>query len=106
MSVVDIIESRVLGAVRFMDSTTQTMIKRLLRVESDEATLYRNRSSYYVIRTATGLEAHTESFSSPPNSPPVGSVEVNIDVADPLNRYYPVILTLSISKKTIACLVP
>jgi len=80
-------ERRVLGAVRFIDATTQTRILEPLAVRAEGARIVRNRSAHYVIFAAPGLAAHTQSFMSPPSEPALASVAITLEVADPAGRY-------------------
>jgi hypothetical protein len=81
------VDLRVVGAVRFLDATTKVPVQTLLQVESDVASLYRNRSGLYILRSAIGLEAHNDSFEQPPATPAIGSVSVALTVSDPQGEY-------------------
>jgi hypothetical protein len=87
------VEQRVLGAIRWTDAVTQSVIAHPLRVRSAKASFTRNLSGLSVIIAATGLEKYTETFVLP--TPPAADVEpaVPIDlegtVEDPSGRYLP-----------------
>lgn len=83
----ELVERRVLGAVRFVDAATGSRVIDPLSVRAEGARFVRNRSNHYVIFDAPGLEEHTDSFESPPNTPPLSSVVVTLEVADPGGRY-------------------
>jgi hypothetical protein len=81
------VDRRVLGAVRFLDATTQLKIADGLRVQAETATLRINGSGLFVIWSAQGLEAHEDAFESPPAAPAVGNVQVVLTVFDTASRY-------------------
>lgn len=81
------IETRVLGAVRFVDSTTGLRITSPLSVRADGLSFTRNRSGHYVIASAVGLEAHTKVFEKPPAEPELGKLTFNLTVDDPTRLY-------------------
>jgi hypothetical protein len=85
----ELIEHRVLGAVRFVHAVTGGKVADGLVVRSETAVLRRNRSGLWVIWNAPGLEAHTEVFDQPPDLPALGSVTFSLTVSDPLRRYLP-----------------
>lgn len=80
------LDRRVLGAVRFVDAVTGQPVTERLVVEAEGVRWIRNRHDAWVMASAPGLEAHTESFAAPPSTP-VGSVPVQIEVRDPARRY-------------------
>lgn len=94
----EVIESRVLGAVKFLDNPTQAVVTRLLNVSANDTSFIRNRSHHYVINNAPGLADHTTSFMAPPATPPLGSVAVHITVSDPVKRYLPRIVTVNLPR--------
>lgn len=98
MSLREVIDSRVLGAFRLIDNPTQAVIKRPLNVSATDTSFIRNRSHHYVISKTAGLEHHTEAFSEPPPSPPLGDVDLDINVHDPVHRYLPRITTISLPR--------
>ncbi len=82
-------ERRILGAMRCVDRATGFILKRPFNVTSGDATLIRNRSNLYVIKTALGLETHTETFAKAPLLPVLGSISIKVQVDDPLHKYLP-----------------
>ena len=86
---VELVEKRVLGALRFRDRATGRVLTRPMILSAAGATFVQNRSHYYVITGAPGLAAHTEAFDSAPTAPPLGDVRVTVEVHDPLHRYLP-----------------
>jgi hypothetical protein len=83
----ELLDRRVLGAVRFQDAATNTRIVEGLVVESPQADLRKNRSGLWVLWNVAGLEAHTLAFDSPPAAPPLSSVSVELTVSDASGRY-------------------
>lgn len=82
-------ESRVLGALRFVDANTRVALAGPLQVEVPTARLRRNRSGLHVIVQAQALAAHEAAFLQPPALPALGSVALNASVRDPLGHYLP-----------------
>jgi hypothetical protein len=83
----ELLDRRILGAVRFLDAATHARIEAGLKVESPHADVRKNRSNLWVLWNATGLEAHTISFDHPPTVPPVASVAVELTVSDGSGTY-------------------
>lgn len=81
------IDRRVLGAVRFIDSTTGLAVTSNLNVNADGLKFVRNLSGHYVIASASGLEAHEGAFEKPPADPALGSLPFQISVDDPSRKY-------------------
>lgn len=89
VNIVEVIDRRVLGAMRFVDRATGTILKRPIDVSADNVDFIRNRSNHYVFARVPGLENHTHAFEEPPDSPPLNSVVVTVQAEDPLNHYLP-----------------
>jgi hypothetical protein len=85
--VIELVERRVLGAVRFVDAGTALPIRAPLVVEAPGVRWLRNRAGAWVIAAAPGLEAHADAFATPPAEPPVESVAVELSIDDPARRY-------------------
>jgi hypothetical protein len=87
----EILQRRVLGAVRFTDITTNTPVRRLLTVTSDKLAFVRNLTGDYVITGAADpdLSLHINSFRDVPALPAVGARSFSAAVKDPLNVYLP-----------------
>jgi hypothetical protein len=83
------IDRRVLGAIRLMDSPSQTVIRRPMILSANGVHFFRNRSGSYVIESAPGLEHHITQFEKPPEDPPLGDVELDITLFDPSGYYLP-----------------
>jgi hypothetical protein len=94
----ELFDTRVLGAVRFVDNATQGLISDGLAVSSPQGDLRKNRSGLWVIWNAVGLEAHTAVFDAPPAAPPVGSVAMPLTVTDQTGRYLPRNATLALPR--------
>jgi len=84
----EVFDTRVLGAVRFVDSATQSQVSDGLSVEST-GDLRPNRSGLWVIWNAPGLADHTTVFLAPPAAPAAGSVDLPLSVKDLSGRYLP-----------------
>jgi hypothetical protein len=98
MSLHEVIDTRVLGAMRLMDAPTGAVIRRPLVVSSVDAKFIRNRSYHYVVTAAVGLEHHTAAFEQPPPLPDVGDIQVGVQVRDLMQRYLPRLLTLALPR--------
>ena len=94
----ELVDRRVLGAVRFLDATTLSAVTHGLRVESPDALMRPNRSGLWVIWNAKGLEPHTDAFDEPPAVPPIGSVAIALTVADLSARYLARSATISLPR--------
>lgn len=87
----ELLDARILGAVRFVDALLGTPVVGPLSVTAaDGVRVIRNRSGLYVIASAPGAAAFTAVFDAPaPAIPATGSVVVKLNVADPAGRYLP-----------------
>ncbi len=85
----DTFDTRVLGAIRIVDGATRAPVVRglTLTAVTQGVRLWRNRRGEAVIAAAPGLAEHTTVFEAPPDAPPLGSVAVEIEIADPAGRY-------------------
>lgn len=86
---VDVIERRILGAVRFLDRAAGFMLERPINITSEQVEFVRNRSNHYVVTRAPGFESYVESFRPMPTTPAPLSVLVTAEVNDPLREYLP-----------------
>jgi hypothetical protein len=85
---VERMDSRVLGAVRFVDAVTGRRIESPLEVAAPGAALLRNRSGAFVVTAAPGLTSHVTEFAAPPDPPPAfGGAPITLSVRDPGGRY-------------------
>ncbi|HEU0016092.1 MAG TPA: hypothetical protein VFQ45_20610 [Longimicrobium sp.] len=94
----DLVDRRVLGAVRFVDAVTGDTVEGPLRVAAPGVRWTRNRRGWWVVAGAPGLEAHTGVFPTPPAQPPLGSVPVVLTVEDGAGRYLPRRYTLALPR--------
>jgi hypothetical protein len=84
------VESRIVGAIRFVDTVTRTPIPNDgFQVTAQGVRFLRNRSGLRVIYQAPGFDAYAASFESPPLAPAVGSVNLVIAISDPAQFYLP-----------------
>ncbi len=86
---VDVIEKRILGAVRFLDRAAGFMLERPVDITSEQVEFVRNRSNHYVVTRAPGFDTYVESFRPMPTTPAPLSVLVTAEVNDPLREYLP-----------------
>jgi hypothetical protein len=98
MQVPDIIDRRVLGALRLVDHTTEALIRRPLQISADNVRFIQNLSSFYVISDAPGLNSHLTEFDSPPSEPAIGSVQISVNVADKQGTYLPRLMTIELPR--------
>jgi hypothetical protein len=85
----ELLDRRVLGAVRYVDATTGLPIRRQLDVGGLGIRVMRNVRGLYVLCEAPELALHTTTFQDPPKSPTVGGLAVTMSVADPIGRFLP-----------------
>lgn len=83
------IDRRVLGAVSFVDATTNLRILSPLAVQAEGVKLLRNQRGLYIIASARGLEAYSLSFKEQPATVALGSVEVALNIVDHGLEYLP-----------------
>jgi hypothetical protein len=82
------VDRRVLGAVRFVDVTTGLPVDAPLVVRAAGVGTLRTPRGYYVITRAPGLGAHEGAFDAPPATPALASVAVELTVTDRAERRY------------------
>lgn len=89
----EVLDTRVLGAVRWVDAVTGAPIALALTVRGPGLRFTRNLSGLTVITHAAGLEAYTRTFDlgtlPPGETVPTGDVTVTADVEDPSGTYLP-----------------
>jgi hypothetical protein len=87
----EILSSRVLGAIRFIDAATGSTIDRPLRLRASKLTFRRNRKGSYVIVDADddGLRRHIAAFAVAPGAPTASSLTFDVAVEDPLGDFLP-----------------
>ncbi len=98
MKVPDLIDRRVLGALRIVDHPTAALIRRPLRVTADNVKFIRNLSAYYVVSAAPGLVAHITEFEAPPSEPEAGSVSITVRIEDRHQTYLPRLTTIELPR--------
>ena len=98
MRVPDTIDRRVLGALRFIDHTTEALIQRPLQVTAENVRFIRNLSSFYVVSAAPGLASHLTEFESPPSEPALGSVQISVSIDDRQQTYLPRLMTIDLPR--------
>lgn len=84
--VVETLDHRVLGAVRFVDGATGQQVERPLQVDAPGVRWIRNRRNLHVVADAPGLGALTEAFEYP-DPADVEPVTVAATVRDPAGGY-------------------
>src|SRR5262245_5349630 len=84
--------------MQFIDAVTRAPVREFVRVQSAEARLVRNRQAHYVIWEADGLEAHTNAFEAPPETPVLESVGLGIAVMDAGKSYLPRTATIRLPR--------
>ncbi|MEM6847774.1 MAG: hypothetical protein AAF580_06815 [Pseudomonadota bacterium] len=94
----EVVDQRVLGALRFTDGVTASAINRPLSVEAPHLTLLRNRDGLYVILSAAGLGTHTQAFDTPPAAPAAESLSFDLTVADPRGEFLPTRATIALPR--------
>jgi hypothetical protein len=94
----ELVERRVLAAVRFLDAATLLPVRYPLAVTGDGLHFIRNGQGLYVLTAAPGLEEHTAAFLAPPPNPAVGGLRVELGVSDPGGRYLPRRLALELPR--------
>jgi hypothetical protein len=87
MILLEQIDRRVLGAVRFVDATTRRWIQQPLDVSAPLTRLVRNGQGAYVVTAAPQLADHVDAFVTPPGVPALGDASVTLSVSDPSGRY-------------------
>ena len=86
------VDRRVLGAVRFLDAITGTPVRDRLSVTAPGIRLIRNRSGDFVIANVLSnldLQAYCSTFVHPTGTPDLESVSIQLQVVDPTLRYLP-----------------
>jgi hypothetical protein len=85
----DLLDQRILGALRFVHGVTGTPLARGLALHAPGVRWLRNRSGHYVIAEAPGLATHTGSFEAPPALPAIGAVNIEVNIDDPSGEFLP-----------------
>jgi hypothetical protein len=80
----ELVERRIFGAIEFVHGVTGARVLDELRISAPGLGLLRNRSGFYVIREAQGMDAYTRAFDAPPALP---RVPFTLTVRDPNGRF-------------------
>lgn len=98
----EIVSSRILGAIRFIDAATGSTIDRPLRVEAPKLTIRRNRKGNYVIVGADdeGLRKHMDAFAVAPALPNPASLSFDVSVVDPIGDFLPVSFSVRLPRQS------
>lgn len=83
-----VVEWRVLGAIRAVDSSTKLPITDPLVVQAPGVRFIRNRRSEYVIADAPSFHDYVRAFEKPPEPPP-GTVSFDVTITDPRRQFLP-----------------
>jgi hypothetical protein len=92
------VDRRVLGAIRFVDAVTRATVIDPLQVSAPDVAWHRNGRGWFVVSAAPGLRHHTHAFAAAPTDVPLGSVGVQLTVRDPAGRYLPRQYTLRLPR--------
>lgn len=94
------VESRVLGALRFVDAPTGFDVPGPLELRAleGEAVFVRNRSGLQVLVAWSALADHAASFAEPPAAPAPGSLILPLVVRDPSGRWLPRRVSLALPR--------
>lgn len=87
MPVVELLDRRMLGAIRVVDAVTRLRIDADLRVSAPGVRIVRNRSGDYVMLEAASFDGYASTFDRPAPPPALASVPVTVEVRDPARRY-------------------
>jgi hypothetical protein len=93
--ITELVDSRAIAALRFLDAETGQLVEAPLSVSSPGSSFVRNHRGFYVITAAPGFGAYTEAFPAPPA---VASATLSVVVADPQGRYLPRRVSVSIPR--------
>lgn len=85
----ELLDTRVLGAVRFVDAATGSPIRTPLDLSGEGARFVPKRLGLYVLASHPAFEDYERSFSAPRSAHAPGSVRVDLRVDDPGGRYLP-----------------
>jgi hypothetical protein len=95
----DVLDSRILGAIRFADALTGATVQSPLNLDLGELHAVRNRSGVYVVRRAPGMDALSRSFDLT-GVPAITPVAFPINVSDPQRLYLPRTASVTLPRST------
>lgn len=101
IKVLENLDRRYLGALRFVDNATGGLLSRPLIIEGEGLKLAPNRSGLLVIHDAKGLESHLDKFEKPPDIPAHGTLPFTLNISDPSGEYLPRTATLALPRNSI-----
>lgn len=106
----EIIDRRVLGAIRWIDAVTLAPIALPLKPTSDQLRFSRNLSGLTVITEADGLEAYVKIFDlatlAPADVVATGTLTVEGTVEDPSGTYLPAKFTVPLPRDPSPAIAP
>lgn len=82
----EVLDRRVLAALRFVDATVRSQVTGALEIRGDGVRTIRNRSGLHVITEAPGFGAYTAAFRQLPE---VAPAQVTLTVRDHTGSYLP-----------------
>jgi len=91
-------DHRYLGAVRFIDPSTNSPVHRAFHIAAPGLRFSVNRQFIYVITHANDLTHHLEQFEKPPGDPVIDSLEFTLSINDPLGKYLPRIARIKLPR--------
>lgn len=94
------VDRRCLGALRFLDHVTGSVVRRTLNLRAHGLQIITNASHMQVIKYAEGLERHLVAFENPPNQPVVESMKFKLSIQDPSRKYLPRTYTLKLPRRS------
>lgn len=83
----ELIDRRILGAVRAVDAITGMAIRAPLELRGPGLSFQRTRSGAYAIVGAAGLETHIHAFNAPPAAPVAQTIPFTFEIQDPAGKY-------------------
>lgn len=83
----ELIDRRILGAIRAIDAVTGMAIRAPLKLTGPGLAFQRTRSGTYAIVGATGLEAHLVAFDAPPSAPAAETLPFAFQIEDATGNY-------------------
>lgn len=93
IKVKETIDRRILGALRFVDHVTGSMVRRPMAIIAPNVKFITNRSRLQVISCAIGLEGHLTSFNEPLGA---SLKKFDMTIQDPLGEYLDRSMTLKL----------
>jgi hypothetical protein len=92
------IDRRYLGAVRFVDPSTNSPIRRAFRIDAPGLKTRVNRQFIHVLYHADELTHHLDKFEKPPADPANNSLDFSLTIRDPLAKYLPRIARIKLPR--------